>query len=571
MAPFGSNPKKLNEKYRGNYFENNNEFHAGTILSHLSRLNLKTSNRLNGSNIPNVPFLNVEILDLSNQGISTLPTSFRMLRKLKFLNLSGNKFERLPSCLLEGLDSLEHFDLSRNVLREFNVPKNASFYALKQLDLQDNRLISVPEWLMAWNCSPLAVLNLSNNPCLSNIIGTCLYEKFHLVSIMKRSVARTVKQLSLSNCGLTISNSLLLMAFESVEELNLSNRWDCTYGTYNYLPKFPCGSMMRMERLTALNIGNVQLTSLECSISRFSNLRVLDARSNDLYWIPESFCELTSLEICDFSNNRIFELPKNIEKLRCLRVLILACNKMSYVPDNLHKLENFEVFDLYMNELYDPPSQLAELNLTGLDLERNFFDTRSMKLKNICYASLREDYREKYGLPRRNGKNIKQRYYSSSSSTSGSSSSPHNQSFESDEIHNETVTLTGHEPQEDWGCGGEYHDEIFSDEFDADLLCPAMRRDLVWRRRPRIKNPKKHLQTQMFATMRCYNKHDNIMRADIPETRTSCTMSCDFITDDFGEFIPLGGHPHIIIFDEEARRALLTPPLVGQFDDAHED
>ncbi|RZF47849.1 hypothetical protein LSTR_LSTR010639 [Laodelphax striatellus] len=567
MAPYGDVSKKVNENHRGKYCENNNIFKAKFFLSHLSRLNTKALACLNVSNLPDLPFLNIETLDLSNQGFSYLPKNFKLLQNLKFLNLSGNEFQRLPSCFSQGFESLEHLDLSKNLLKEFSICKKSSFPSLQHLDLRSNRLNCIPEWLLSWNCSPLRVLDLSNNPCLKNIIGTCFYEKFHLVSLMKRSVSKTVRKLSLANCDVTTSKSLVLIAFESVEELDLSNDCSSAENLYNFLPNLPCASMERMRSLTVLNVANVRLSNLNDTISKFTNLRVLDASSNDLTWIPESFCGLTSLEVCDLSNNRILELPRNIAKMQRLRVLNIAVNRLNYFPEGLYELENLEDLDLFMNELFEPPTGLAGSNWAGLDFECNFFNTRSMEMEN--YTELRNAYREKYNLIREKGKrHIENRYsYPQSSSGSPPSSISSSYGLESD-VNNVQLNIANYQSLENW------EDESSScedDDFDPRVHALAVRPGtLVWRHRLWFGDVWKPLQCRMFGNTSPLNHHDYVIRADIPETRSNCFMANDWITDDFAEYLPFVIHPHCIIYEDAVNKWMRIPPVEGQFDDAEE-
>lgn len=110
------------------------------------------------SNITNLQHL--EVLDLSNNGISALPDSLSMLSTLHTLLLAGNKITSLPSTLLAST-ALVVLDFSQNRLTGKFASNNISLPLLKSLDISHNALISITDGSVSM--PHLQTLNVADN------------------------------------------------------------------------------------------------------------------------------------------------------------------------------------------------------------------------------------------------------------------------------------------------------------------------------------------------------------------------------------------------------------------------
>jgi len=123
----------------------------------------------------------LEVLDLSNNQLSSLPDNFADLHQLKILFLSNNLFDHLPAVLGQ-CPNLEMIGFKANQIRtvpEASIPKQTRWliltdnkieqlpdslgqcHRLEKLALAGNQLTSLPESMA--NCHQLALIRLSAN------------------------------------------------------------------------------------------------------------------------------------------------------------------------------------------------------------------------------------------------------------------------------------------------------------------------------------------------------------------------------------------------------------------------
>jgi tRNA A-37 threonylcarbamoyl transferase component Bud32 len=100
----------------------------------------------------------LEILDLSNNQLSTMPLEIKQLTKLKIIFASNNLFETLPASL-GACQSLEMVGFKANQIKE--VPEASLPLQLRWLILTDNQIAQLPESL--GDCIRLEKLALAGN------------------------------------------------------------------------------------------------------------------------------------------------------------------------------------------------------------------------------------------------------------------------------------------------------------------------------------------------------------------------------------------------------------------------
>lgn len=101
-----------------------------------------------------------EVLDLSRQGLKSLPDNIRVFTKLKIINLYDNDFYQLPPWLDE-LKHLEELYLGFNVFSEIP-PVIFELKNLVKLDLYDNEIDLIPSAIQ--ELKSLQELSLEYNP-----------------------------------------------------------------------------------------------------------------------------------------------------------------------------------------------------------------------------------------------------------------------------------------------------------------------------------------------------------------------------------------------------------------------
>jgi formylglycine-generating enzyme required for sulfatase activity/Leucine-rich repeat (LRR) protein len=127
-------------------------------LKHLISLNL-SNNQISKISIEIGELTNLINLNLSNNNIYTIPESIFKLKSLTSLNLSRNRIARLPAAI-GNLENLENLDL-QNLGAPFLPVEIGNLKKLKNLNLRDGLLLRIP--VEIGNLRRLTSLNLYGN------------------------------------------------------------------------------------------------------------------------------------------------------------------------------------------------------------------------------------------------------------------------------------------------------------------------------------------------------------------------------------------------------------------------
>jgi Leucine-rich repeat (LRR) protein len=142
-------------------------------------------------------------LDLSNNSLSSLPSSIAHIKTLRKLDLSHNKLTTLPDFIFD-LPDLEMLVINNNQLT--SLPAGISkLKKLWRLEINNNRLTSLPVEIA--ECSRLAIISANNNEI----------SKFPLMLMHMPSIER----IYLKNNGVT--ENVSLKAFKKLRFLDISN------------------------------------------------------------------------------------------------------------------------------------------------------------------------------------------------------------------------------------------------------------------------------------------------------------------------------------------------------------
>lgn len=259
-------------------------------------------------------------LDLSYQGLTSLPPDIGRLVNLVSLDLSGNDLVSLPPEIGE-LSHLQQLDLRHNRLTR--LPASIGYLAsLIGLDLRDNRLSVLPAEMVA--LAQLTSLDLRENR----------FEIFPQV----------------------------ILGLSALEDLQL---WS------NPLMRFPI-EVGALNRLKMLNLGRSAMQEIPVGIWSLTNLEHLIIDHTRISQIPSEIEALQNLEYVELHNNQLTTLPSQIGSLSRLITLILHHNALTHLPSEIGRLKQLRQLDLHQNHLVSLPNEITALQgLEKLDLSGN--------------------------------------------------------------------------------------------------------------------------------------------------------------------------------------------------------
>ncbi|MDB9836150.1 leucine-rich repeat domain-containing protein, partial [Flavobacteriaceae bacterium] len=257
-------------------------------------------------------------MNLSDNNFENLPQGLENLMDLRGLILDGNPLKEINNlgklALLEEL-SLKDCKLDETVFMD----DLSSLDVLKQLDLSDNKLKSLPSGLT--KLSNLEILTLDRNP-LEKINDV---DKFTLL-----------EELSLKDCTLdetVFTNDLSSLV--NLKQLDLSD---------NKLKSLP-SRLTKLSNLEILILDGNPLKKIN-DIDKFTLLEELSAQrcTLDLLFLPPDLSGLINLVDLDLSNNEIKMIPSSISSLYNLETLKLNGNPIA----KMDAIKNLQLSNLYL-------------------------------------------------------------------------------------------------------------------------------------------------------------------------------------------------------------------------------
>jgi len=213
-------------------------------------------------------------------------------------------------------------------LHEFPIPILNFKSSLTNLNLEDNLIEEIPEWI--GELSNLKVLYLSNNK---------------------------------------LNNIERLSSLNKLEVLHLSG---------NNVKIIP-NSISNLVNLKRLYLTNNSIEKIGEEIKGLVKLKHLLLANNKINTIGENLGKLANLELLNLFNNEINELPDSIGNLENLYYLQLSKNNLSRLP-NLKTLKNLTSLEIFSNMLNSIPSEFNELvEMKNINIGNN----KITKIENI--------------------------------------------------------------------------------------------------------------------------------------------------------------------------------------------
>lgn len=292
-------------------------------------------------------------LDLFSSFLTSIPSSFWRMHKLKDLNLQFRKLKMLPEGI-GNLVGLEKLNLKSKSGIKSLPPSIGNLQNLKELDLSYDgdgddddglsQLGQLPEEIGA--LTRLTMLNLKGSGI------TSLPSSFRRLQNLKELDLRWTKKMS--------SLPEEIGELSKLEKLNLMESGITT------LPSF----IGQLKSLKTLNLGWVKnLKELPNEIGELSSLNVLDISGLEIKFLPASIGNIASLNILIMFGSAITSLPPSIGQLQNLRTLNLnGTDDLLELPEEVANLTRLKELHLDWSAS-KPPFDAVLQNFRQLDLK----------------------------------------------------------------------------------------------------------------------------------------------------------------------------------------------------------
>ncbi|XP_059157826.1 malignant fibrous histiocytoma-amplified sequence 1 homolog isoform X2 [Physella acuta] len=334
--------------------------------------------------VPELPKLTesgLRIVDMSGQGMTSVPSSLINSKDIGHLILSSNNLRSLPPEIKQ-MTTLEKLDLSKNGLKCSNsndfsgLPQDMALLTnLTELNISECNLPFVPPAI--FKISSLKVLDLSRNKV--NILLPDIGQLKQLTKLSLQQTNITSLPPELAYC-------------QDLEEIYL---WGNTIETLpETLPEMPrlrvlalnyrsfCSVVDTPYMENLLRKGQIKSEHIPSVVFELPAIQILDLESTKLNTLPE--ISNTQLQEFYLSNNFLQTIPPGIFKLRQLRLLDLSHNLLTELTDSIGDLVGLKVLRLANNSLEVIPATLGNLSLLEeLNLAKNRIKVLPREIKDL--------------------------------------------------------------------------------------------------------------------------------------------------------------------------------------------
>lgn len=244
----------------------------------------------------------LNVLDLHDNSLTSLPESLGELQALTKLNISRNQFEELPPCVFE-LKLLRILFAQHNKLTKLS-DDISNLSSLEELDISNNKLKKLPHYVGF--LSHVNIFNASHNElvCLPSEIGD--------LSALRR---------------LELSNNKIEKLPEQIGNLH---HLEQLYVQHNKIVGIPC--LPNCSQLKEIHCGFNCINEISSEfIESLVGIKILDFRDNKISELPDNISWVQSLERLDLTNNNLSSLPYSLGTLPHLKFLAIEGNPLRSV------------------------------------------------------------------------------------------------------------------------------------------------------------------------------------------------------------------------------------------------
>ncbi|KAL9063600.1 MAG: hypothetical protein Q9157_008163, partial [Trypethelium eluteriae] len=245
-------------------------------------------------------FGGLELLDMHRNLLHSLPLGLRRLERLTTLNLSYNRLQNDALEVITHVRSLRELKLAHNKFEGALASSIGRLENLEILELQDNRLSSLPDTLR--ELINLRVLHLAEN----NLDMLPLDALVHL-PLVDLSARKNKLDGALFPAHIT--------SMPKLQKLDISS---------NGLASIDSGELS-LPSLQMLDISFNRITTLP-DVSTWAELRSLLAEDNTISNLPEGLTSLENIKNLDFTGNDLRHLDARIGLMDSLTILKVAAN-----------------------------------------------------------------------------------------------------------------------------------------------------------------------------------------------------------------------------------------------------
>ena len=377
-------------------------------------------------------FVNLKILDVSNNPIETLPTVLGCCTSLEELYLNNCNLRKIHAEIalcqslqifeFDGNDSMEYpppevqAKLGAGVLKYFrqilDCPRTnmmlldsfdlaevdsaiLSYRSCTWLDLSQNNLIKIPSEIR--QMQKVELMNLSQNKlgCIPRILT--LMPSISDLSLDKNDIEQIEPSIVLLTrlTRLSLSSNRIARIHPSVFKLTSLNFLNLTD---NKLHKIP-GQIELLTDLVSLGLGSNSLEEIPVEVCSLTSLRQLVLFGNKLKDVPNSLSKLTQLEVLTLSQNNLVKFPSELSRsLLSLKELWLTHNQIRDISHEISHLTNLEQLWLQDNKLTDIPGEIGNLTklqvltLTGNKIREIPKHVKSLRIVKSAVQEAGEEY-----------------------------------------------------------------------------------------------------------------------------------------------------------------------------------